>query len=109
MNQSKRWVTAGLCECERGTRQILEVPMIHAESSLTLDRMIKVHDETGQLARTDFVGRFVAVDGYVYAEAWGLVSPEVPILGPSLTAVDRPAFRSKLTIQNRRVHRRIPK
>ena len=37
MNQSKRWVTAGLCECERGTRQILEVPMIHAESSLTLD------------------------------------------------------------------------
>jgi hypothetical protein len=43
--------------------KILEVPMIYAESSLTLERMIKAHDETGQTTRADLVRRSIAVDG----------------------------------------------
>ena len=41
--------------------------MIYAESSLTLERVIKAHDETGQTTRADLVRRSIAVEGCVPA------------------------------------------
>jgi len=41
--------------------------MIYAESSLTLERVSKAYNKTGQPTRPDFVGRSITVEGCVHA------------------------------------------